>query len=534
MILRTKVVVCLISVLVTHCVGAMEQKNKIEWKERRLFAAVKSGNTLAIKLLLAMGARADARDEYGRIPLHYVRSTAAVTSLLHQSNSLLLRCQDKAQCSPLHYAAVYASPKVVQTLLDCSALRVARDEKDFTPLHYAAFYCRVGNLELLYDRECRINTKLVPPLHLEKPLEYAICSTAKVSADQRECTIKKLIALDASQVNPQAFRAAIKSGRSSLIKLLLPFYTLDPEEIKHIVRAITGVRRYTFEQEQKFLDVLVEYVGAHQKNGINLKHGFLLATMLGNEKSIKALWRYGIEEATQVQAWEQILRENNVISAVSLLKLGSKPRLPEELGATQGPTVPLHIRAAYYRKFKLVSLLYAFGSDPHEQGTRGTTLHYAVQAARDWCSSWDSSTYYLALFPTYADQLYQKIKQQTFTFLLCNKRQKIFPKDLMYKIIAHLPAYYIYDTKLLRLCLPHIPSQKGYLCDTNLLQQVAQDYPDCAKATELLILQEERARELCAIPNKDGKLAYELVPGSHPKLAKFLEPATLKILGDDK
>ena len=89
-----------------------------------------------MEALLAAGAPLEAREEYGRTPLHYATNLAAVEVLLAAGADIAARSEDEE--SPLHLAAWLMRPAVVEALVAAGADIDARMADGKTPLHAAA------------------------------------------------------------------------------------------------------------------------------------------------------------------------------------------------------------------------------------------------------------------------------------------------------------------------------------------------------------------------------------------------------------
>ncbi|XP_035219625.1 transient receptor potential cation channel subfamily A member 1 homolog isoform X2 [Stegodyphus dumicola] len=99
-------------------------------------------------MLIEEGASVNVQDNYGMSPLHYaaMRGNIIATSQLLQCNKINTEVSDKQEMTPLHCAANYNSPEVVELLLNASADPEANDENLSTPLHLAA---NTGNKEIV-------------------------------------------------------------------------------------------------------------------------------------------------------------------------------------------------------------------------------------------------------------------------------------------------------------------------------------------------------------------------------------------------
>ena len=83
-----------------------------------------------VKRFLEQGADPNARDNFGRIPLHCSRKSTVTIALLEAGADS--RARDALDCTPLHYAE---SPRMVAALLKAGADPNARDYLGRTPLN---------------------------------------------------------------------------------------------------------------------------------------------------------------------------------------------------------------------------------------------------------------------------------------------------------------------------------------------------------------------------------------------------------------
>ena len=90
---------------------------------------------------LRSGAELEARNKYGRTPLHHAvwfNADAAVAAALLEAGAVL-EARDKYGRTPLHYAAMFnGNPAVTNLLMEAGADPNVRDQRSRTPLHGAA------------------------------------------------------------------------------------------------------------------------------------------------------------------------------------------------------------------------------------------------------------------------------------------------------------------------------------------------------------------------------------------------------------
>ena len=102
-------------------------------------------NVEVVKALLKAGADPNVRDKYGYTPLHVaawsVGKPEVIQILLAAGAGLEARedgsWSDCQKCTPLHYAALYNNPAVVEALLEAGADQMAESKKGKTPLQVA-------------------------------------------------------------------------------------------------------------------------------------------------------------------------------------------------------------------------------------------------------------------------------------------------------------------------------------------------------------------------------------------------------------
>ncbi len=143
--------------------------------ESPLIAAAKTGDVTSVKSLLGKGADINARDGYGRTPLHWVAQWGRkeVVELL-LANKADVDAKDKVGQTALHLAAYDGQKEIVEVLLAHGADVNAKDEDGETPLHKTAvsLTCRQCKevVEVLLAHGADVNAR---DKNGETPLEKA-------------------------------------------------------------------------------------------------------------------------------------------------------------------------------------------------------------------------------------------------------------------------------------------------------------------------------------------------------------------------
>ncbi|XP_049799666.1 ankyrin repeat domain-containing protein 1-like [Schistocerca nitens] len=104
----------------------------------RLLQAAKDGAVEELRVLTAVGADVETRDEYRKTALHWAAERGyarAVDCLL--SNGAEVNTRDRWQLTPLHRAAERGHQDVVTVLLEAGADKSAMDNRGRTPLYIA-------------------------------------------------------------------------------------------------------------------------------------------------------------------------------------------------------------------------------------------------------------------------------------------------------------------------------------------------------------------------------------------------------------
>lgn len=115
-----------------------------------LFAALRTGNSLAVSRLLARGVPTDIPDDDGNLPIH-VATTAGRFDLVELliGAGAHIDATDAMHRTPLHLAAKYGAKNICLSLLGAGANPNAKDSQGRTPLHMAALEDRPDTVWLL-------------------------------------------------------------------------------------------------------------------------------------------------------------------------------------------------------------------------------------------------------------------------------------------------------------------------------------------------------------------------------------------------
>lgn len=133
-----------------------------------LFWAVRGDQLASVEFLLRKGAKVEAREIEGRLPLHYAKSNQVTQFLLDHGAKPNTRSTNKI--APLHDAAVNGEDDVVECLLAAGAKVNATDVLRSTPLHFAVMYDHFTTARILIENGADVNAKQYEG---QTPLHYA-------------------------------------------------------------------------------------------------------------------------------------------------------------------------------------------------------------------------------------------------------------------------------------------------------------------------------------------------------------------------
>jgi ankyrin repeat protein len=128
--------------------------------EQPIHYAAASGNVELIRFLLDSGVKVDAGSDYGRQPLHVAAGWGRLDAarFLLECGARINACADAIYGTPLHEAAGHA--EMVSFLLARGANVNAKAEDGTTPLHSTAEFGHIDSAKILLDHGARIEASI--------------------------------------------------------------------------------------------------------------------------------------------------------------------------------------------------------------------------------------------------------------------------------------------------------------------------------------------------------------------------------------
>ena len=178
--MKSQLIAIVAAVLVVGCGGPPKDIRE----------AARQGNIEAVKQYLADGVDVNAKDDWGKTPLH---STAEMRrkeiAELLIANGADVNAKDSWGITPLHYATANDQKETVELLIAEGAEVNVKDKYDGTPLHSATANDHKEIAKLLIAEGADVNAK---NLDGDTPLDYAGGETADLLRKHGGKTAKEL------------------------------------------------------------------------------------------------------------------------------------------------------------------------------------------------------------------------------------------------------------------------------------------------------------------------------------------------------
>ena len=182
-----------------------------------LHVASRFNKSVAASVLIANGAKVNAKDEDGVTPLHdtALKDAAAVAKLLIAKGAEV-NAKSKIGWTPLHSAVFKNAAEVAKVLIDNGAKVNAKSKNGWTPLHVAAKDNAAEVAKLLIDNRADVNAK---DKDGDTPLHRA---AARNAAEVAKLLIDNRAALNAKGKNDRTpLHMAASNNAAEVAKLLI-------------------------------------------------------------------------------------------------------------------------------------------------------------------------------------------------------------------------------------------------------------------------------------------------------------------------
>jgi len=130
---------------------------KDKFGKRPLHLAAQGGRTEAAKFLIEKGADVSVKDNDGQTPLYYVSNTDVAKLLIEKGAGV--NAKGNNGCTPLYLAAQMGRTEVAKLLIEKGADVNAKDKDGYTPLHKAAMFNMIDMAKLLLEKGADVNAK---------------------------------------------------------------------------------------------------------------------------------------------------------------------------------------------------------------------------------------------------------------------------------------------------------------------------------------------------------------------------------------
>jgi ankyrin repeat protein len=348
------------------------------WGKTPLHIAAMIGREDAAKLLIANGADIDAKDNYGYTPLHDAAGNSRwanrVARLLISAGADI-HARTIGGVSPLHRAAEGGDPNIVKLLIEKGADVNAVDQYDNTPLHWAVragTYGQEDTVKLLLAAGAKAKV-LVRDKSGFNPLEEALIRENQTIANLLVESIDLKARADS---NDTLLHHAIRRYDVKMVKILIEHGAdIDAKDGQGNTPLDVAIK---YIHNKEIIDLLIAK-GAHKTEGQEPKK---IPTISQDEflQNLKKAVAEG-QDINQGDAGGRTpLHEASILgyedSVKFLLVKGANPRVADKMGFTA-----LHF-AVMHSHLEVAKVLIEHGADVNAKDNENkfTPLHFAVMA----------------------------------------------------------------------------------------------------------------------------------------------------------